>query len=155
MKSCASMNYRVTIIWGIESSSLISSAYIELLSLILYLFMIPVTEPLLSDMMVPFCPLMYGCTAYEAPIQHLITVSLSALNISGRIIVCRTYHRMRFNLPHSSSSGLSTILLSKETAVYIFFRALGHENNIWATAWWNAVACFSSNLFWLFSYLIV
>ena len=36
------------------------------------------------------CPFMYGCEAYDAWNQHLIIVKLSALNISGMLVVFLT-----------------------------------------------------------------
>ena len=100
---------------------------------------IPVREPLPSDMVSPVYPLISGCATYEPSTYNLITVRLSALNISSSLIVRRTHHIILFNFPQFSSSGICNIVVRKETVVFISFHTLGHVNTSWATVLCNVV----------------
>ena len=87
VKPWALIKYQVHIICGSMLSAPINYALVELFTLILCFFAIPMTDSLPKDIVNLECPLMYGCAAYDASTHHLIIVRISALKISGILIV--------------------------------------------------------------------
>ena len=120
VKPCTLIQYWFHSIWGLAYSAPINSASIEILELILCFFEIPVMEPLTSDIVDLVCYLISGFSMYEVLNHHLITVSISALRISSRLIVIWKYCRTRFNLPQLYSSGLFTVVVRKNCGLDIF-----------------------------------
>ena len=99
-----------------------------------------------TDMMDTVFSLMYQCTSYKTSIHHLITLRLSALKISGMYIVSHRYWSNCRNLLQSSFSGSCTPIVSKVTAIWMYFLPLGITNRSCSKLWWNAVACSLSKI---------
>ena len=106
-----------------------------------------ITNPQPRGMVSPVFPFMSPCNLYKPSTYHLITLSLSPLNIIGMYIVPCMYCSTCCILRQSSSSGSHILIFRKETDVWLSFMALSVANRSCATLWWEVVACSSSKIF--------
>ena len=82
-------------------------------------------------------PSMYQCTAYYV---------WSVQSVSLRFLVPFKYFKTCFTFSQSSSSGDCTLVVRKDTAVWISQCAQFAAKSSWYTVWWKASAISSSSL---------
>ena len=97
--------------------------------------------------MAPPCPLQSQWVLCDPSMNHLMTPMDSIVRVGFSLLVPFRYFNALLSFPKSSSSGFLTLVVKKDTAVWMSLLAHELMNSNWEVVWWNAISFSSGRYF--------